>query len=330
MLKDGTCNVITKAGLDSYRTSTDGIIMSDKNNVWRYYIRLYKLEKISNLDGGTFKQLGADVFVDKNGVYVLKNVFLEKGELEYILKSDNIFIKQQGITDIATLVAVENGESNFFKDKNNVYYNNGGLTKLTDADPVTFKVISSDIGETGFVKDKNSVWKEDIAEKAYKKIKGADPKTYFFGKINDSERKSEMGIILSAIYQYQTSPTARGALPQCLLGASPVATAIPECDTDGSGIGIGNGGFEGAVQLGAPGTATTYDCSTTLVPNYLRSMPIDPVSTYTVAASGYYICQDTSGTVNKVYVISNGTEVYTADGGCEKPGTTTATMCISG
>ena len=38
-----------------------------------------------------------------------------------------------------------------------------------------------------------------------------------FGKANDSERKSEIGTILSAVYQYQTSPTARGALPQCLL-----------------------------------------------------------------------------------------------------------------
>ncbi|QQR83176.1 type II secretion system protein [Candidatus Peregrinibacteria bacterium] len=39
-----------------------------------------------------------------------------------------------------------------------------------------------------------------------------------FCKANDSERKSELGTILSAIYQFQTSPTARGALPQCLLG----------------------------------------------------------------------------------------------------------------
>jgi len=30
-----------------------------------------------------------------------------------------------------------------------------------------------------------------------------------FGKANDSERKSEIGTVLSAIYQFQTSPTAR-------------------------------------------------------------------------------------------------------------------------
>ena len=150
-----------------------------------------------------------------------------------------------------------------------------------------------------------------------------------FGKANDSERKSEIGTILSSVYQYQTSPTARGSLPQCLLGATPVATAIPECDTDSSGVGTGNGGFEGAIQLGTPGSATAYDCSTTLVPNYLRSMPIDPNSTYTAAATGYHVCQDTSGSVTKVYVISVGAEVYT-DGGCEVPGTTTAAMCVSG
>ncbi len=108
-----------------------------------------------------------------------------------------------------------------------------------------------------------------------------------FGKANDSERKSEIGTILSAVYQYQTSPTARGALPQCLLGATPVATAIPECD--GAGVGT----FDGAVQLGTPGTATAYDCTTALVPSYLREMPIDPTSTYTAAATGYYICQHT-------------------------------------
>ena len=151
-----------------------------------------------------------------------------------------------------------------------------------------------------------------------------------FGKANDSERKSEIGTILSSVYQYQTSPTARGALPQCLLGVAPgAATAIPECDTDSSGKGVGNGGFEGAVQLGTPVTAAVYDCSTTLVPNYLRAMPIDPASAYTAAATGYYICQDTTGTNAKVYVIAVGTEVYTTDGGCEVPSTTTATMCVS-
>ena len=151
-----------------------------------------------------------------------------------------------------------------------------------------------------------------------------------FGKANDSERKSEISAILSAIYQYQTSPTARGALPDCYLGAVPALTAIPECDTDSSGIGVGNGGFEGALELGTPADADTYDCSTVLIPSYLREIPIDPTSTYDATATGYYVCQDTSGTVDRVYLIAAGTEIFTDDGGCEVPGTVTATMCVSG
>ncbi|MBN1258716.1 type II secretion system protein [Candidatus Peregrinibacteria bacterium] len=149
-----------------------------------------------------------------------------------------------------------------------------------------------------------------------------------FGKANDSERKSEIGTILSAVYQYQTSPTARGALPECLLGAAPgAATAIPECDDP---LGAG-GAFDGAVQLGTPVTATTYDCSTTLVPSYLREIPMDPSSTYSAAATGYYICQDTSGDVSRVYVLAVGAEVYTDDGGCTHPdGSGDPVMCVSG
>lgn len=149
-----------------------------------------------------------------------------------------------------------------------------------------------------------------------------------FGKANDSERKQEIGSILKAVYQFQTSPSSRGALPQCLLGAVPAAATIPECDTDSSGIGVGNGGFEGAVELGTPAGATTYDCTTTLAPFYINEMPADPDSDYDETGTGYYICQDTGGTVSRVYVISAGAEVYTDDGGCEVPGTTDAAMCV--
>jgi type IV pilus assembly protein PilA len=152
-----------------------------------------------------------------------------------------------------------------------------------------------------------------------------------FGKANDSERKSEIGTLLSAVYQYQTSPTARGNLPECLLGAAPgVAAAIPECDPDASGIGVGNGGFEGAVEFGTPSGISTYNCATVLVPAYLREIPVDPSSTYDVTASGYWICRDTTGTVDRVYVIAEGAEVFTEDGGCEVPGTVTPAMCVSG
>jgi len=151
-----------------------------------------------------------------------------------------------------------------------------------------------------------------------------------FAKANDSERKSEIGTILSAVYQYQTAPTVKGNLPRCLLGAVPVPTAIPQCDPDSSGKGVGNGGFEGAVELGTPADIDTYDCSTTLAPSYLREMPIDPATIYSAAATGYYICQDNTGLVPIVYVISIAAEVFTDDGGCEDPGTTTPTMCVSG
>lgn len=143
-----------------------------------------------------------------------------------------------------------------------------------------------------------------------------------FGKANDAERKSEIGTILSAIYQYQTSPTARGALPQCTLNSNPIA--IPECDQAGAG------NFDGALELGT--AATSYDCSTTLVPSYLREIPIDPSGTpdYDGTATGYWVCQDTTGTVSRVYVIAEGTEVFTDDGGCQIPGTTDDAMCVSG
>jgi type IV pilus assembly protein PilA len=147
-----------------------------------------------------------------------------------------------------------------------------------------------------------------------------------FGKANDSERKSEIGTVLSAVYQYQTSPTARGALPECTVNA--VVTAIPECDTDGLGIGVGNGGFEGALELGT--AVTAYDCSTTLIPSYLREIPIDPLATFDATATGYWVCQDTTGAVPRIYVIAEGTEVFTDDGGCEIPGGITPTMCVSG
>ncbi len=150
-----------------------------------------------------------------------------------------------------------------------------------------------------------------------------------FGKANDAERKSEIGTVLSAIYQYQTSPTARGALPECTVNS--VATAIPVCDTDVSGVGVGNGGFEGAIELGTE-LLTSYDCSSTLIPSYLREIPIDPSGDpYDAAATGYWVCRNAlAETVVRIYVIAEGTEVFTTDGGCEVPGGIVPTMCVSG
>ncbi len=145
-------------------------------------------------------------------------------------------------------------------------------------------------------------------------------------KKNDSERKSEIGTVLSAIYKYQTSTATHGALPECLLGTTPVATAIPECDNPTGPGGV----FDGAVELGAPSDADSYDCSTTLTPSYLREIPIDPTSTYNTTATGYYVCQDTTGASAMIYVISVGAEVFTDDGGCEHPdGTGAPAMCVS-
>lgn len=142
-----------------------------------------------------------------------------------------------------------------------------------------------------------------------------------FGKANDSERKSELSSILSAIYQYQTSPTVRGALPSCDLNG--VVTAIQECD------GAGPGNFDGALELGT--AVTSYDCTGALIPAYLREIPIDPLtSAYDATATGYWLCQDSTGPVVRLYVISEGVEVFKTDGGCQIPGTVNPAMCVSG
>jgi len=141
-----------------------------------------------------------------------------------------------------------------------------------------------------------------------------------FGKANDSERKSEISMILGAVYQYQTSPTARGALPICETGAGDTPTAIPACGTE----------YAGALELGT--AVTSLDCTDVLVPSYLREIPIDPTSTYDATATGYWVCQDSTGSVSRVYVIAEGAEVYSDDGGCSTPGAvaTEAAMCVSG
>jgi prepilin-type N-terminal cleavage/methylation domain-containing protein len=145
-----------------------------------------------------------------------------------------------------------------------------------------------------------------------------------FGKANDSERKSEIGMILSAVYQYQTSPTARGALPTCVTTAGNTQTAIPDCDTD----------FTGAVQLGT--ADANFDCSAgtdSLVPSYLNEMPVDPGTAYDATATGYYICQipGAAGSNPRVHVIAPHAEVFTTDGGCFDPADgVTPAMCVKG
>lgn len=151
-----------------------------------------------------------------------------------------------------------------------------------------------------------------------------------FGKANDSERKSEIGTILSAVYQYQTSPTARGQLPTCKVGdgtnAPTVDQVIPTCD------GAATGTFDGALQLGS--ATGLIDCRGALVPDYLNSVPFDPDNAYSASTTGYYICQQTDAAgVHRVYVLAPHAEVYTTDGGCKDPTDTTGngdSMCVSG
>lgn len=165
-----------------------------------------------------------------------------------------------------------------------------------------------------------------------------------FGKANDAERKSEIGTLLSAIYQYQTSPTARGALPQCTDVDTATLINIPDCDD----AALAGSAWDGAMELGTG--AGQLNCATTLVPSYLREIPVDPSGdpdyVLGTTGSGYWVCLE-DGTVPRIYVISSGVEVFNTDGGCMYPGdpanfatepeidgvaplATTPVMCVSG
>jgi prepilin-type N-terminal cleavage/methylation domain-containing protein len=160
-----------------------------------------------------------------------------------------------------------------------------------------------------------------------------------FGKANDSERKSEISTILSAVYQFQTSPGAAGDLPTCMRnpGTGLVATAIPYCD--GPTSPSTHTTFSGAYQLGT--AAGNFDCSIgddALIPNYLRDIPVDPDAA-DGTATGYYICQvGTDPSTAVVYVLAPSVQVFKDDGGCVHPlGTdidppvgADPVMCISG
>jgi len=150
-----------------------------------------------------------------------------------------------------------------------------------------------------------------------------------FGKANDAERKSEIGSILSAVYQYQTSPTARGALPTCETGVGNAAQVIPACGAN----------YGGAMELGT--ADSSIDCTNALVPSYLRELPLDPNSANgTAANTGYWICQTGSGADARVTVLAEHAEVFKDDnqGVCSIPGEdvalatdgSNAAMCVSG
>ena len=141
----------------------DGLWIKDKNSV---FYQGKKLEKISSnnfnyFDGGMSYDI---ILVDKNGAYKLMENENQKDKIKIIpLNSKNI--------DLKTLERIESpmDSSNYFKDKNGVYFLNGEkFVKINGADIDTFEVTMS--GKYG--KDRNNVYFEG------KKMEGENPKKF--------------------------------------------------------------------------------------------------------------------------------------------------------
>ena len=136
----------------------DGLWMKDKNSV---FYRGKKLEKISSnnfnyFDGGISYD---KILVDKNGAYKL---------LENENQKDKIIPLDSKNIDLKTLERFDTpmDGSNYFKDKNGVYFLNGEkFVKINGADRDSFDVTMS--GKYG--KDKNNVYFEG------KKMEGKNP-----------------------------------------------------------------------------------------------------------------------------------------------------------
>lgn len=139
----------------------DGLWIKDKNSV---FYRGKKLEKISSnnfnyFDGGMSYD---NVLVDKNGAYKL---------LENENQKDKIIPLDSKNIDLKTLERIDSpmDSSNYFKDKNGVYFLNGEkFVKINGADIDTFEVTMS--GKYG--KDKNNVYFEG------KRMEGENPKKF--------------------------------------------------------------------------------------------------------------------------------------------------------
>ena len=148
----------------------DGLWMKDKNSV---FYQGKKLEKISSnnfnyFDGGMSYDI---ILVDKNGSYKLMENENQKDKIKIIpLDSKNI--------DLKTLERIDSpmDSSNYFKDKNGVYFLNGEkFVRINGADIDTFEVTMS--GKYG--KDRNNVYFEG------KKMEGENPKKFEEMDIND-------------------------------------------------------------------------------------------------------------------------------------------------
>lgn len=139
----------------------DGLWIKDKNSV---FYRGKKLEKISSnnfnyFDGGISYD---KILVDKNGAYKL---------LENENQKDKIIPLDSKNIDLKTLERIDSpmDSSNYFKDKNGVYFLNGEkFVKINGANIDTFEVTMS--GKYG--KDRNNVYFEE------KKMEGENPKKF--------------------------------------------------------------------------------------------------------------------------------------------------------
>ena len=139
----------------------DGLWIKDKNSV---FYRGKKLEKISSnnfnyFDGGISYD---KILVDKNGAYKL---------LESENQKDKIIPLDSKNIDLKTLERIESpvDSSNYFKDKNGVYFLNGEkFVKIHGADIDSFEVTMR--GKYG--KDRSNVYFEG------KKMEGENPKEF--------------------------------------------------------------------------------------------------------------------------------------------------------
>ena len=137
----------------------DNFFAKDNKNV--YYLG----KQIRNISSEGFKFVGPDIFKNKNGVYFWKD---ETGTGDYEIVSLNF--------DSASFDIANKDTSDYFKDKNGIYYLDYGkllnseskdiqnaFIKLEGADIPTFKAFGY-----GYSKDKNRVYYE------YKEFKGVD------------------------------------------------------------------------------------------------------------------------------------------------------------
>lgn len=146
----------------------NGMCIKDKNSVF------YEGKKLRNISPDNFNIFDGGmsydkILVDKNGAYKLMENENQKDKI-ILLDSKNI--------DLKTLERIDSpmDSSNYFKDKNGVYFLNGEkFVKINGADIDTFEVTMS--GKYG--KDKNNVYFEG------KKMEGENPKKFEEIDIND-------------------------------------------------------------------------------------------------------------------------------------------------